>query len=97
RTSIPFPYTTLFRSVNCECGKRLQGRDEDAGRATRCPFCQRIVTLPSALIAEPLPPEPPLTLPASVPVTEYTCRVCRGSFRGSEDRKSTRLNSSHQI
>lgn len=32
----------------CACGKLLQAPDEFAGRQTRCPTCQREVTLPRA-------------------------------------------------
>jgi hypothetical protein len=86
--------------VNCVCGKRLQGRDEDAGRPTKCPFCGQILTLPAAEAAPPLeldpwrspsvpspaPPPPPAPAPAPQPVAAagYVCRVCGRSFGGHE-------------
>ncbi len=77
--------------VNCDCGKRLQGRDEDAGRQTRCPYCNRIITLPGAAAApEPAAPEPAAPWPSAspsprpVPAAEFKCRVCRDSFAAAE-------------
>jgi len=32
--------------VRCECGKEFQTRDENAGRRTRCPACQRELIIP---------------------------------------------------
>jgi hypothetical protein len=50
--------------VTCECGKQLHAPDEFAGRQTRCPACQRPLTLPAAGAAimpasAPLSPAPP--------------------------------------
>lgn len=33
--------------VQCECGKRLQARDDQAGARARCPQCQRTLIVPS--------------------------------------------------
>jgi prepilin-type processing-associated H-X9-DG protein len=41
-------------SVQCECGKVIQTGDENAGRRTRCPVCQRELILPQPKL---LPPE----------------------------------------
>ena len=74
--------------VNCVCGKRLQGRDEDVGRQTRCPYCGQIITLPTASDPEPVAPLPaPVPPPEAKPATsfrEYTCRVCHDIFRSFE-------------
>lgn len=53
--------------VNCSCGKRLQVRDELAGKKFRCPACQSVIEAPSVdqsgtavLVATPeAPPAPP--------------------------------------
>lgn len=56
--------------VNCSCGKRLQVRDELAGKKFRCPACQAVLEAPSVdqsgtavLVASPeevtAPPPPP--------------------------------------
>jgi hypothetical protein len=38
--------------VQCSCGKRVQTRDEEAGRKVRCPSCQGLVDVPG--VAEEL-------------------------------------------
>src|SRR4051812_3959889 len=72
--------------VNCVCGKRLQGRDEDAGRQTRCPHCGKIITLPQESEPEVPPPEPiPSTPETREPAArEFVCRVCQRAFGISE-------------
>ncbi len=47
----------------CECGKQLQTRDENAGKLVLCPACQRQLTVPQS---EPtaIPSEEPVELPA---------------------------------
>ena len=36
-------------SVQCECGRRLQARDEYAGRRTKCPDCGREIVIPKPM------------------------------------------------
>jgi len=45
----------------CECGKELQAREENAGRAVICPACQRQQQVPQ-LSAEAIQPEEPIEL-----------------------------------
>src|SRR5713101_4080966 len=68
--------------VNCVCGKRLQGQDQDAGRQTRCPYCGNILTLPHAAPSQPAETwnAPAPAPPAPMPMTRYNCRVCGQSF-----------------
>jgi hypothetical protein len=35
-------------AVTCECGKRLQAKDEYAGKQVRCPVCGNVLTLPES-------------------------------------------------
>src|SRR5262245_58500855 len=83
--------------VNCTCGKRLQGREADAGRQTRCPFCGNVLTLPGGeperqpdRHGDPWPPPAPAPRPEpapereSSPVQWHTCRVCQASFTTRE-------------
>src|SRR4051812_35870664 len=35
-------------AVTCDCGKRLQAKEEYAGRQVRCPACGTILTVPQA-------------------------------------------------
>ncbi|HMF17259.1 MAG TPA: hypothetical protein VKE98_08640, partial [Gemmataceae bacterium] len=39
---------------NCTCGKKLQARDEQAGKNLKCPSCHRVM---------PVPADPPLAQP----------------------------------
>src|SRR5204863_9519722 len=76
-----FPYTTLFRSRN-ECGDRREG--SEASRSLR------FIILPTST--------PFIALSVSWPVLRKAVRNRGASFvaiNGVEDRKSTRLNSSH--
>src|SRR5438552_13000233 len=77
-----FPYTTLFRSQQCVSRRRPVWVFEPGVRAGAHHSAR--VRRPD----EPGPVEPPVQLVAAV------CER-RGDARG--DRKSTRLNSSHQI
>src|SRR5437016_3533086 len=36
----------------CECGKKLQARDDLGGRKMKCPTCQRVLTIPHDLEGE---------------------------------------------
>src|SRR5207244_11720261 len=93
-TCTPYPYTTLFRSRSPPSGKRRAAPLRPPHPQARCPWprnlqrptwphwFERLSTRPRR---GPCPssngPSPPLTRPR----------------RGCPDRKSTRLNSSHQI
>lgn len=52
---------------SCSCGKRLQMKEEWAGKAVRCPGCSSVVTVPAA---SPSPPSiaPPMAVPVPAPV-----------------------------
>lgn len=56
-------------SVRCSCGTLLQARDEHAGRATRCPKCNQVLTLPG--VEESVRPAPPAPRPRREGVEEY--------------------------
>ncbi len=73
--------------VTCTCGKRLQGKEEDAGKQTRCPFCGNVITLPAGPQAEESPwqaPQPPAPTPRPPAAAQFTCRVCGNVFGASE-------------
>ncbi len=40
-------------TFSCSCGKRLQVKDEVAGRPVKCPACTSVVTVPTPPPAEP--------------------------------------------
>jgi hypothetical protein len=57
--------------VACECGKKFRARDEDAGKRSRCPGCQRGVTIPGGTRAVKSAPPPPIA-PAPATATKPT-------------------------
>src|SRR5699024_11807771 len=90
RTSPPLPYTTLFRSVVIQ---RLSGV---------------LQVLHGALVVQPhVRDSPPLTVaglrahaslglgPVHAALSHQTVETSRGGCPDDQDRKSTRLNSSH--
>jgi hypothetical protein len=46
-------------TFSCACGQTLEMADEYAGKQARCPSCQAVVTVPSAVPPPPLPPAAP--------------------------------------
>jgi len=62
----------------CECGKQLQARDENAGKAVLCPECKRQLTVP-ALPPPPasIQPDEPAARPSSEPRVQKTRPVRR--------------------
>src|SRR5262245_45516947 len=46
---MPIPFS-------CECGKKLQAKDEFAGKKMRCPSCGKLLTIPAPPAPEPLLP-----------------------------------------
>jgi hypothetical protein len=53
--------------VTCECGKKFRARDEDAGKRSRCPGCQRGVTIPGGVKAAKTTPPPTARTPPAAP------------------------------
>jgi hypothetical protein len=52
----------------CECGKQLQAREENAGKAVLCPACNRQLTVPAAPpLSTSVVPEEPSTRPSAEP------------------------------
>jgi hypothetical protein len=55
---------------SCECGKKLQAKDEFAGRRMKCPKCAQVLTIPRVSGVAPNPtkplaqPRPTKTMPA---------------------------------
>jgi hypothetical protein len=49
---------------NCECGKKLQAKDEFAGKRMKCPGCGTVLTIPGPAPASPpgVPAPPAVTL-----------------------------------
>ena len=62
----------------CECGKQLQARDENAGKAVLCPECKRQLTVP-ALPPPPtsIQPDEPAARPSAEPRVQKTRPVRR--------------------
>src|SRR5258708_18496785 len=83
-----FPYTPLFRSLGIGEGRRIQ-KDQIPGRATRRAQPFPAVGLQQLVVLAREHHE----------LLQADCREWLGAARGAawEDRKSTRLNSSHQI
>jgi hypothetical protein len=62
----------------CECGKQLQARDENAGKAVLCPACQRQIRVPAAPPpADAVLPEEPPARPSAEPRVQKTRPVRR--------------------
>jgi hypothetical protein len=53
--------------IVCECGKKFRARDEDAGKRSRCPGCQRGVTIPGGTKAVKSAPPPIARAPTAAP------------------------------
>ncbi|HZT80355.1 MAG TPA: hypothetical protein VFA26_09040 [Gemmataceae bacterium] len=60
--------------LQCDCGKCLRARDQDAGKRARCPGCGTVLTIPTpdAIVtappaAKPGPEEIAEVLPANRP------------------------------
>src|SRR5207244_11913177 len=88
-----FPYTTLFRSVSALCAERLRsddvGRDRhDLGGKRRSGVTHIDVAAQHEI--------PGMHLALSGPYP-HLCACVSEAHRPRTDRKSTRLNSSHQI
>ncbi|MFC1524777.1 hypothetical protein ACFL5I_00145 [Planctomycetota bacterium] len=50
----------------CQCGKKLQARDEHAGKSVRCPSCKQVVKIPAATGTKtPTAPPRPANRPPS--------------------------------
>ncbi len=67
---MPIPFS-------CECGKKLQAKDEFAGKKLKCPGCGKILTIPNPAAAPPPeePPAPPPTQRAPLPPPELTAEL----------------------
>lgn len=52
-------------SFQCQCGKKMNAKEDFAGRRLRCPECQRVVTIPR-------PGSSPVISPAETPTTGNT-------------------------
>src|SRR5207244_12289123 len=76
-----FPYTTLFRSATCEQAEEDRG---DSGRELDQVGCR-------GLLGRGASPGLPAVEEA------HRCREERREVLAAQDRKSTRLNSSHQM
>lgn len=61
-------------SVPCQCGKTLNVRDELAGKAVKCPACQKILQVPASKItaaaAQPAKAAPRPATPVAKPVAK---------------------------
>src|SRR5262245_36544007 len=65
--NVPMPIP--FR---CACGKKLQAKDEYAGKKLKCPGCGAILTIPRASAVATPPPAAAVPPPAPVPPQEVT-------------------------
>jgi hypothetical protein len=45
-------------SLTCSCGKRLNAKDEHAGKRVKCPACGAVLTVESLPMLEEAPPIP---------------------------------------
>jgi hypothetical protein len=64
--AMPIPFS-------CECGKKLQAKDEFAGKRLKCPGCGKILTIPTPAVEEPEleeEPAPPVTQRIATPPEE---------------------------
>ena len=68
--------------VRCNCGTRFRGKDEDAGKRTRCPDCGEVLVIPPQ-VSSAQEREPPRTVtvekqgqPAPPPATTAVARHC---------------------
>lgn len=68
----------------CACGRQLSARDEDAGRAVKCPVCGAIGTVP-AQSQQPAPPEPVREDPPRARLSSEDDDRVRPSRRDRED------------
>lgn len=50
-------------SLTCACGRKLQVRDEAAGKKVKCPGCQAVLSVPSPETDIDFLPKPPRTCP----------------------------------
>ncbi len=55
--------TTMPIAATCACGKKLQVKDELAGKKVRCPNCKQPLTIPAAKPAPPKAPAPAVSSP----------------------------------
>lgn len=82
-------------TLSCpSCDRKLNAKDEHAGRTLRCPACQSAITVPFAgaaprplasvvgVVPPPVPPQQPATVtaPTSTPVTVSSSTVTAKSF-----------------